>query len=147
MTDVTWVCVLLDHRDFNGSTIQLSGLDFGAVWGSAHGKKWATKLYQILTLSRVDWSPGANMMHATIVPTNRTEAYAILVVVELLALGQQAQHKLHAALPKQQATWNTKVTLYENFPYLIGPLSKCKACGHFFFFSIFCSKTGVEITK
>ena len=48
--------------------------------------------------------PGANIIHAIIVPTRTIEAYAIRVVVELLAFGQHAQHKLHAALPKQQAT-------------------------------------------
>ena len=57
-----------------------------------------------LTLSKELWRPGANIIQAMIVPTRTIEAYAIRVVVELLAFGQHAQHKLHAALPKQQAT-------------------------------------------
>lgn len=42
-------------------------------------------------------------MHATTVPTNSIIAYIIRVVVELLVLGQAAQHKEQAVLPKQHA--------------------------------------------
>lgn len=44
------------------------------------------------------------MMQATIVPNSRRAAYAIRDAVEFLQFGHAAQHKLQAALPKQQAT-------------------------------------------
>jgi len=43
------------------------------------------------------------MMQATIVPPSSNTAYAILDALEFLHVGQALQHKLHAALPKQQA--------------------------------------------
>jgi len=47
------------------------------------------------------------MIQAIIVPPSNNAAYAILDALELLQLGQQLQHKLHAALPKQHATYTT----------------------------------------
>jgi len=44
------------------------------------------------------------MIQAITTPSNRMTAYAIRVEVEFLQEGQHLQHKLHAALPKQQAT-------------------------------------------
>jgi len=46
-------------------------------------------------------------MQATIVPPSSSAAYAILDAVEFLQLGKTLQHRLHAALPKQQAAYIT----------------------------------------
>lgn len=54
------------------------------------------------------------MNTATMDPTNSRRAYPILEAVEFLHDGQAAQHKLQAALPKQQAaeppSWNQCIT-------------------------------------
>ena len=57
----------------------------------------------ILTLCSADCKPGASIIQATNVPASRTRAYAIRVAVEFLHDGHAEQHRLHAALPKQQA--------------------------------------------
>lgn len=43
------------------------------------------------------------MMHATAAPSNKTRAYAIRVMAELLHDGHALQHSEQAALPKQHA--------------------------------------------
>ena len=54
------------------------------------------------------------MMHAIIVPTSNTIAYATRVDVELLHDGHALQHRPHAALPKQQAAYKKIVTHHNN---------------------------------
>ena len=44
------------------------------------------------------------MTAATTVPMSSNRAYPMRLAVEFLHDGQQAQHRLHAADPKQQAT-------------------------------------------
>ena len=44
-------------------------------------------------------------MQATTVPPSNNAAYAILDALELLQVGQQLQHRLQAALPKQHAAF------------------------------------------
>lgn len=44
-------------------------------------------------------------MQATIVPTNSIRAYMILEDVEFLHEGHAEQHREHAALPQQQASY------------------------------------------
>ena len=46
---------------------------------------------------------GLSMRQAVTVPTRSISAYMMRVVVELRELGQAAQHKEHAVLPKQHA--------------------------------------------
>ena len=53
------------------------------------------------------------MIHATIVPRIKKIAYTNLVTTEFRVDGQAAQHKLQAALPKQQANWKIYKKLNE----------------------------------
>ena len=56
------------------------------------------------TLASVPDRDGDSVMLATMTPTSRKRAYTMRVDVEFLHEGHAAQHRLHAALPKQHAS-------------------------------------------
>jgi len=57
----------------------------------------------LLTFTKAVCRPGASNIHDKIIPAKSSSPYTILELVEFLQLGQQTQHKLHAALVTQQA--------------------------------------------
>lgn len=73
--------------------------------GEAKGGGGTSPSEKKLTSASFAWIPGANIRHATNVPTKSMPAYITVVVNELRVVGHAAQQSEHAVLPKQHAAY------------------------------------------